>query len=61
VYTRVYEYTDPIKSIAKMDFDEAIIAEEDWQRLQAYPEIFNAVEAKYLFQYDDTKTILFLH
>ncbi len=61
VYTRVYEYTDPIKSIAKMDFDEAIIAEEDWQRLQAYPEILNAVEAKYLFQYDDTKTILFLH
>jgi len=52
--------TDPIISIAAMNFNKAIIAEEDWQRLQAIPETFKAVEAKYQFQYDDTKTIMFL-
>lgn len=60
VQTRVYDYTDPVKSIAKMDFDEAIIAEEDWQRLQKYPDIVAAVEAKYQFEYDDKNTIIFL-
>jgi hypothetical protein len=60
VQTGSYQITDPILSMAKMDFDEAIIAEEDWQRLQAFPDIFKAVEAKYKIQYNKAKTILFL-
>jgi uncharacterized membrane protein len=51
---------DPITSISEMKYDEAIIANEDWQRLQGIPESFNNVESHYNFQYDDTKTILFL-
>lgn len=60
VETGEYQITDPIQSIAEMNFDEAIIAEEDWQRLQAIPETFKQVEAKYQFQYDDTNLILYL-
>ena len=51
---------DPILSIGEMNFDEAIIAKEDWERLRAIPALIAAVISRYNFQFDDTKTILFL-
>jgi hypothetical protein len=51
---------DPITSISEMKYDEAIIADEDWQRLKAIQESFKNIESHYNFQYDDSKTILFL-
>jgi hypothetical protein len=58
--TQAYSYTDPIESIKAMNYDQAIIAYEDWQILQKQPVSFERVTEKYSFKIDKRSLVVFL-
>jgi hypothetical protein len=58
--TQAYSFTEPVDSIKAMNYDQAIIAYEDWQLLQQKPASFEMVTAKYNFKIDKHSEVVFL-
>jgi len=51
---------EPIESIHDMNYDQAIIAYEDWELLQQKPAWFADVTSKYKFEIDGHQSVVYL-
>lgn len=59
--TGEYSFTEPVDSIKEMNYDQAIIAFEDWQLLQEKPLSFKMVTTRYNFKIDKHLQVVYLY